>query len=92
MKSINLNSTIKVKLTPYGADIFYHRFDGLRETLKSKGLNPIVPQMPSVDEDGFTKFQLWDFINIYGDYMGLARKNVIEPIEIYMDEDDLEVH
>ena len=31
MKKLNMNSTIKVKLTPFGTDIFYHQFDELNK-------------------------------------------------------------
>lgn len=89
MKQLNLNTTIKVKLTPYGADIFYHQYDNflkqyphLKETIK--------PRMPEIDENGFTEFQLWSFIEIFGTHIGMACKNVIEPIDIFLSEKDLE--
>jgi len=31
MKKLNMNSMIKVKLTPFGADIFYHQYDELNK-------------------------------------------------------------
>lgn len=76
---INLNDRIKVKLTPLGAEIYYHQFD---ETNKRYGKTLIEPKMPRIDKDGYTEFQLWGFIELYGEYIGACKKNVIEPIEI----------
>lgn len=78
--ALNLNDTIKVKLTDHGKDIFYHRMDDLIE----RGVK-LTPKMPKVDADGYTTFQLWDFIQLYGEYIGMALPNVIEPIDIVIE-------
>lgn len=80
MKEINLNDKIKVKLTPLGADIYYHQFNELN---KQCGKIIIEPHMPMIDKDGFTEFQLWSFIQLYGNCIGMAAPNVIDPIKIY---------
>ena len=59
IQKINLNETIKVKLTPYGAEIYYKQFDELN---KQYGREICKPQMPKIDKDGYTEFQLWNFI------------------------------
>lgn len=59
---INLNETIKVKLTPLGAEIYYKQFDELN---KQRGREICKPQMPRIDKDGYTEFQLWNFIELY---------------------------
>lgn len=76
---INLNETIKVKLTPYGAEIYYKQFDELN---KQRGREICKPHMPRIDKDGYTEFQLWHFIELYGEHIGMCKPNVIEPIEI----------
>lgn len=74
---INLNNTIKVKLTDLGKEIYYHQFDDcIRAGAK------ITPHFPNVDDDGYTDFQLWQFIELYGTHIGVTKPNVIEPIEI----------
>ena len=85
MKKFNLNDYIKVKLTDYGKDIYFHKLDVLiteypllRDQLK--------PCFPETDENGFTEFQMWEFIQLYGPYIYLGAENVIEDIEIYIDE------
>lgn len=84
MTKINLNDTIKVKLTPYGAEIFYHQFD---EINKQYGKNVIEPHMPNIDKDGYTEFQLHVFMKLYGKYMYVGARNVIDPIDIVLSED-----
>ena len=76
---INLNETIKVKLTPYGAEIYYKQFD---EVNKQRGREICKPHMPRIDKDGYTEFQLWHFIELYGQHIGICKPNVIEPLEI----------
>lgn len=79
MKKFNLNDYIKVKLTDYGKDIYFQRFDTMEYPLLKGQIKPC-------DENGFTEFQMWDFINLYGHYIYLGAENVIEDIEIYIDE------
>lgn len=79
LHKINLNDTIKVKLTPYGAEIYYHQFDDIN---KRYGRQVIEPHMPTIDKDGYTKFLLHGFMELYGEYMYAGARNVIEPIEI----------
>lgn len=91
MKQLNLNTIVRVKLTDYGKDIFYHRYDKLNEHIISGGGKGITPRYPDVDEKGFSKFQLWDFMSLYGDYFLLGSNNmVIQPLNFYIEEDDLE--
>lgn len=78
---INLNETIKVKLTPYGAEIYYKQFDELN---KQRGREICKPHMPRIDKDGYTEFQLWHFMELYGEHIGMCKPNVIDPIEIVL--------
>ena len=79
VQKINLNETIKVKLTPYGAEIYYKQFDELN---KQRGREICKPHMPRIDKDGYTEFQLWHFIELYGQHIGVRKPNVIEPLDI----------
>jgi hypothetical protein len=76
---INLNDRIKVKLTPLGAEIYYHMFD---DTNKKAKKTIIEPHLPKVDEKGYTEFTLWGFINTYGQYIDVGKPDVIDPIDI----------
>ena len=79
IQKINLNETIKVKLTPYGAEIYYKQFDELN---KQYGRQICKPHMPRIDKDGYTEFQLWHFMELYGEHIGMCKPNVIEPLDI----------
>ena len=83
---INLNEYVKVKLTDYGKEIYYHQFDDLHNMLSKKlGYRTEVfkPQFPKVDKQGYTTFQLYRFMNLYGKYLEVGKPNVIaRPNEI----------
>lgn len=76
---INLNENVKVHLTDLGKEIYYHRFDELNQKC---GRIVCKPSFPKEDADGLTQFQLWVFIELYGNYMGMTKPNVIAPLEI----------
>lgn len=90
MKKLNLNNFVKVKFTDHGKDIYYHQYDGLIELMKARGVKPIQPSYPTVDEDGYSTMQLWCFIELYGPHIGMCKPNVIEDLNIYIDERDLD--
>lgn len=81
---INLNEPIMVKLTDLGKEIYYHRFDDLNQWA---GRTVIKPSFPAEDPDGYTAFQLWAFIELYGNHIGMMKPNVIEPLEIVYQKD-----
>ena len=76
---INLNEKIKVKLTDWGKKIYYHQYDRTNQIV---GREICKPRFPKEDENGYTEFQLWCFIELYGEHMGMTLPNVIEPLEI----------
>lgn len=80
---LNLNENIKVKLTDFGKNIYWHQYDELNNSF---GRQLCKPTMPKVDEDGYTTFQLWHFMELYGEHMGMTLPNVIEPLEIVFEE------
>ena len=84
---INLNEPVKVKLTDFGKEIYYHQYDELNKTY---GREMLKPSFPSEDEDGYTRFQLWKFIQLYGEHIGMGAPNVIEPLEIVYKENGVE--
>lgn len=76
---INLNEPIKVKLTDWGKEIYYHQYDRANQIA---GREICKPKLPKEDENGYTEFQLWCFMELYGEHMGIIMPNVIEPLEI----------
>ena len=62
-RDVNLNEYIKVKLTDKGKEIYrnyYHYID-----------DEDVPTL-DVDEEGFCKFQLWEFMRIFGEHFRMG--------------------
>lgn len=76
---INLNEPIKVKLTDWGKEIYYHKYDKINQIA---GREICKPRFPKEDENGYTEFQLWCFMELYGEHIGVILPNVIEPFEI----------
>lgn len=76
---INLNEPIKVKLTDWGKEIYYHQYDRANQIA---GREICKPKFPKEDENGYTEFQVWCFMELYGEHMGMTLPNVIEPLEI----------
>jgi hypothetical protein len=80
---INLNDHIKVKLNDKGKDIYYHQYDELLRTFPRCG---IKPEMPKVDENGYTIFQIWHFMELYGEYMGMSKPSVLKTLNVIYEE------
>lgn len=83
--TMHLNEIIKVRLTDYGKDIYYHQYDELN---MRAGRIICEPRMPQVDSAGYTEFQLWDFMRVYGQYMQVGTKEVVKPLQIISAEED----
>ena len=82
MWGVNLNQKMKVKLSDFGKDVYYHQYDEVNEKIKSLGGKPIVPTMPKVDAEGYTTFQMWQFMNLYGEHMTMGATQVLETLDV----------
>ncbi len=72
---ININDEVKVKLTEEGKEIYFHKDDEYRKQMVAeKGHYPLYfqPQYPKVDDEGYTKFQLWELMQIYGKHIDVV--------------------
>ena len=79
---INLNETVKFKLTDYGKDVYYHQFDDLNKRIIKNGGKPIEPHFPKEDENGYCEMQLWGLMELYGNYMSMEPQKVFKPFQI----------
>ena len=79
---VNLNDIVKFKLTDHGQNIYYHHLDGFNEEMKQRGLKGIEPRFLPVDEDGYSHMQLWSFIEVFGEHIGLLKPNIIDSLEL----------
>lgn len=80
---INLNNQIYVKLTKVGEEIYY---DYIKKINDYYGREIIDKYTPDYEDGGLAKFQLWEFMNIYGNYISMGFPNVIEPLDIYVEQ------
>lgn len=84
VRKLNWNTKVKVKLTDYGKDIYFHQYDCLIE----KGLK-FAREYPPVDDEGFTKFQLWSFMSIYGSHIGIGLPKIVEDLNFYIQDSEM---
>lgn len=78
---INLNEEVKFKLTDYGREVHSRYYKDLIKD--NDDLFKIFKYVDlQVDENGYSKMQLWKFMQIFGKEMFLANKEVIKPLEI----------
>ena len=89
MKKLNLNSTIGFRLNDRGKDIYYHKYDKLNEYIVSQGGEPLERRYPDVDENGISWFQLWQFMDIFGNHIELGKPEFWKELSIYIKEEDL---
>ena len=64
---ININASVKVKLTERGKDIFRKQFDYLPASYKKRHAPSEFE--PKVDSRGYTEFRLNELMSLYGEYM-----------------------
>ena len=72
MKTFNINEPVKVKLTEEGIRILENRHNNLLNQYSDKPeVRKILGEFktPEVDENGYSSFQLWELMNIFGSYM-----------------------
>lgn len=69
-KMFNINDCVKVKLTDEGINILREQYNSMLKQLTSEQKKAMGSfKLPEVDEEGYTKFQFWDLMNHFGQYM-----------------------
>ena len=79
---INLNESVKFKLSERGKEIYRHRYDGLWMD------GSPYSQEPELDDDGYMSMQLWTFMQTFGEHMILGMPEVVQPLEIIYEESE----
>ena len=70
----NINSSVWVKLTPLGHDIYKNFW---KEALKGSTIENATPVLKT-DDRGWTEFQMWDLMCIFGHFLYNGSKNPFE--------------
>ena len=63
---VNLNNKVRVKLTEKGFEVYRTRLEPICGMLRQ------LYQPPKVDAEGYSEFQLHDFINLFGQQIGMG--------------------
>lgn len=75
-KEFNINSYVKVKLTDHGRDVLRKDHDTFWETHRPGYEMPYTP--PEEDEQGYSRWQLWDLMHRLGQHIAFGRNLVFE--------------
>ena len=68
-QNFNINDFVKVKLTEKGKYIYYHQFDDINQNIQKIGGKPLNPIELKYDDEGYTEFQMWHLMEIFGKYL-----------------------
>jgi hypothetical protein len=80
-KKMNINNTVKVKLNNYGLLILKDSWNDLRNDFPK--LQEWEP--PKTDSNGYTEFQLWSFMESFGQYMYIGNPNTPFEMDILVE-------
>ena len=86
-KTFNINDIIKVKLTQKGKLIYLEYQIEIQKRFDRDGIKIEVPLNIEVDSEGFSSFQLWRFMEIFGSRMYCGAERVIEGPILYLPEE-----
>lgn len=84
--TFNINYNIKAKLNDYGVEILKTRHRQLVESSQGAYNQSFI--LPSTDENGYSIFQLWAFMQIFGPHMHLGSEMPFEADIIIPDRKD----
>ncbi|MEH6945067.1 hypothetical protein [Bacillus sp. JJ722] len=74
----NINNYVKVKLTKEGISELKRQHDELNEYIKCRGGKGSGEFQVTVDNEGYTKMQLWKLMEGLGHLMGICNKTPFE--------------
>ncbi len=72
--SFNINEEVRVKLTDYGQQIHRSYYVSIATSFPVKD--------KEVDSDGYSRYQLWELMKIFGKYMDNIHNRDVFAIEI----------
>jgi hypothetical protein len=85
-KKININDTVKVRLTEFGKELHKKLWDDFWSANGVLDKFPYTP--PKTDPDGYCEFQMWNLMQDFGAYCGLGNELPFETV-ILIDERNL---
>lgn len=89
MKSFNINMSVMFKPTEYGKQHYRNKRIKLQESVSKNGSKFKFTLDLKVNDNGWCKMQMHDFMNNFGDAMYLGGNPVIELCELVFFDEDL---
>ena len=86
-KTFNINDMIKVKLTQKGKLVYSEYQIEIQKRFNRDKIKIDVPLNVEVDDEGFSSFKLWSFMEIFGSHMYCGCESVIEGPILYLSEE-----
>ncbi len=71
-KAININSSVKIKLTDKGRKVYRNHLYDILGSIYRK--NNEIEKLFNIDEDkqGYSTWQLWKLMSIFGSHIGMG--------------------
>ena len=88
-KTFNINEIVKVKLTQKGKLIYSEHQIEIQKRFNRDKIKIDLPLNAKVDNEGFSSFQLWEFMKIFGSHMYCGAEPIIEECILYLPEGSL---
>ena len=83
MKTYNINSTVKVKLTDYGKKLHKQTWSSILA-----GTDIKLPKLIE-DDAGYSEWQLWELMAFFGNNLYLGNQHLPFETDILIDENNL---
>ena len=83
MKTLNMNAIVKIKLTSLGIKRLKENHEELRKNYP-KAIGEFI--LPEVDEDGYSKMELWKVMKTFGDLLENGSLNMPFNMNIRIDD------
>lgn len=68
----NVNHCVRVRLKPSGRVILEHCLDDINAFVVERGCAPIPPRTIDEDAEGWSEWQLWDLMHVFGPHMQMG--------------------
>lgn len=86
MKTLNINSYVRIKLTPCGIAKLKANHEELRSAYPHIG--KFIP--PKIDKDGYCEMQLWEVMNTFGEDIYNGNNNLPFETDIQIEDAQFE--
>lgn len=83
MNKVNLNDTVKVKLTEEGIQVLARQHNELRKKMLTKGWKDSGEFVLRLDTEGYYTTQLWTLINKFAEHINIGANPMFVGNDLY---------